>query len=107
MILVMVVLGGMGSVWGVVLGAMILQLLQSWFLQDLTGNGSTMLGEATRQRSLLQKVDLTQSIELIFGIILVRHDAVPPRRPHPGPSQGNRADLRRNSTRPCRPRSPA
>ncbi len=36
MILVMVVLGGMGSVWGVVLGAMILQLLQSWFLQDLT-----------------------------------------------------------------------
>ncbi len=36
MILVMVVLGGMGSVWGVVLGAMILQLLQSWFLPDLT-----------------------------------------------------------------------
>ena len=33
MILVMVVLGGMGSVWGVVLGAAILQLLQSWFLR--------------------------------------------------------------------------
>ena len=36
MILVMVVFGGMGSVWGVVLGAAMLQLLQSWFLQDLT-----------------------------------------------------------------------
>src|SRR5215472_12692992 len=37
MILVMVVLGGMGSVWGVVLGAAILQLLQSWWLESLTG----------------------------------------------------------------------
>ena len=37
MILVMVVLGGMGSVWGVVLGAVVLQLLQSWFLEDLSG----------------------------------------------------------------------
>ena len=36
MILVMIVFGGMGSVWGVVLGAFILQLLQSWWLQDLT-----------------------------------------------------------------------
>ena len=36
MLLVMIVLGGMGSVAGVVLGALILQLLQSWFLQDLT-----------------------------------------------------------------------
>src|SRR5258705_13343329 len=37
MILVMIVLGGMGSVYGVVLAAIILQLLQSWFLQDMTG----------------------------------------------------------------------
>jgi len=29
MILVMVVLGGLGSVWGVVVGAVLLQLLQS------------------------------------------------------------------------------
>src|SRR5229473_3219642 len=34
MLLVMIVLGGTGSVAGVVLGALILQLLQSWFLQD-------------------------------------------------------------------------
>src|SRR5215475_4700183 len=36
MLLVMVVFGGIGSVWGVVLGAFILQILQSWWLQDLT-----------------------------------------------------------------------
>ena len=69
MILVMVVLGGMGSVWGVVLGAMILQLLQSWFLQDLT-QWLHILGESIGSNAL-QQVDLTQSIELIFGIILV------------------------------------
>jgi branched-chain amino acid transport system permease protein len=69
MILVMVVLGGMGSVYGVVLAAIILQLLQSWFLQDLTG-WIHMLGHAVSS-TWLQKVDLVQSIELIFGIILV------------------------------------
>ncbi len=69
MILVMVVLGGMGSVWGVVLGAAILQLLQSWFLQDLTG-WIHSLGEAVGSAWML-RVDLVQSIELIFGIILV------------------------------------
>src|SRR5690242_12719381 len=37
MILVMIVFGGIGSVWGVVLGAVILQMLQSWFLEDISG----------------------------------------------------------------------
>ena len=69
MILVMVVLGGMGSVWGVVLGAMVLQLLQSWFLQDLT-DWTHQLG-ALIGSGALQRVDFVQSIELIFGIILV------------------------------------
>ena len=69
MLLVMVVLGGMGSVYGVVLAAIILQLLQSWFLQDLTG-WMHMLGRALGS-AWLQRVDLVQSIELIFGIILV------------------------------------
>src|SRR5712672_2359610 len=69
MILVMVVLGGMGSVWGVVLGAVLLQLLQSWFLQDLS-SWLHSLG-AVVHSDWLQQVDLTQSIELIFGLILV------------------------------------
>jgi branched-chain amino acid transport system permease protein len=69
MILVMVVLGGMGSVWGVVLAAVLLQLLQSWFLPDLT-DWLHMLGAAVNN-AWLQQVDLARSIELIFGIILV------------------------------------
>jgi branched-chain amino acid transport system permease protein len=69
MILVMIVLGGIGSVAGVVVGALILQLLQSWFLQDLT-QWIHALGELSGI-VFLQKLDLVQSIELIFGVILV------------------------------------
>ncbi|HUC16288.1 MAG TPA: branched-chain amino acid ABC transporter ATP-binding protein/permease [Acetobacteraceae bacterium] len=69
MILVMVVLGGMGSVWGVVVAAMILQLLQSWFLPDLSGWISAF-GQWTGI-GFLQNVHLEQATELIFGIILV------------------------------------
>jgi branched-chain amino acid transport system permease protein len=69
MILVMVVLGGMGSVAGVVLGALILALLQSWFLQDLT-TWVHAFGELINVQ-WLQEIELVQSIELIFGIILV------------------------------------
>jgi branched-chain amino acid transport system permease protein len=69
MILVMVVLGGMGSVWGVVLGAAILQLLQSWFLKGLT-NWINDFGSYV-DVAWIQQIDLTRSIELIFGVILV------------------------------------
>ncbi len=69
MILVMIVLGGMGSVPGVVLGAIILALLQSWFLQDLT-QWIHALGRLLGSEWLL-RLELVQSIELIFGIILV------------------------------------
>jgi branched-chain amino acid transport system permease protein len=69
MILVMIVFGGIGSVWGVVLGAFILQLLQSWWLQDLT-EWLHALGRLV-DIMWLQHVDLVPSIELIFGFILV------------------------------------
>ncbi len=69
MILVMVVFGGMGSVWGVVAGAAVLSLLQTWFLPSLT-NWSHGIGEAVGNR-WMQKVDFAGSTELIFGIILV------------------------------------
>ncbi len=69
MILVMIVFGGIGSVWGVVVGALILQMLQSWFLQDL----SQWLHALGRLINVgwLQRVELASSIELIFGVILV------------------------------------
>ncbi len=69
MILVMVVLGGMGSVWGVVLGAAILSLLQSWFLPDMT-QWLHEIGKSTGSL-WMQGLDLARSTELIFGVILV------------------------------------
>src|ERR1043166_3548908 len=69
MLLVMIVFGGIGSIPGVVVGALILQLLQSWFLQDLTQWGPAVGRFAGIE--FLERVDLVQSIELIFGIILV------------------------------------
>jgi len=69
MILVMVVFGGIGSVWGVVVGALLLQVLQSWFLEDLSG-WLHALGRLGGIDSL-QHVELASSIELIFGVILV------------------------------------
>ena len=69
MILVMIVFGGIGSVWGVVAGAVILQLLQSWWLPDLT-TWLNALGRLVGSH-WLQTIDLVPSIELIFGIILV------------------------------------
>ncbi|MGH7040937.1 MAG: ATP-binding cassette domain-containing protein, partial [Acetobacteraceae bacterium] len=68
-ILVMIVFGGIGSIWGAVAGAFILQLLQSWWLEDPTG-WLDALGRAVGSRWLAH-VDLVPSIELIFGIILV------------------------------------
>jgi branched-chain amino acid transport system permease protein len=69
MILVMVVFGGIGSVWGVVVGALLLQMLQSWFLEDLSG-WLHALGRLVGV-DWLQRVELASSIELIFGLILV------------------------------------
>ncbi|HVC50799.1 MAG TPA: branched-chain amino acid ABC transporter ATP-binding protein/permease [Stellaceae bacterium] len=88
MLLVMIVFGGMGSVWGVVLGALVLQLLQSWFLQSLSGwiNG---LGRLVHVE-WLEKIQLASSTELIFGIILVtmmlyrRQGLIPASRPVQG-----------------------
>jgi branched-chain amino acid transport system permease protein len=69
MILVMVVFGGVGSVWGVVIGAVILQILQSWLLQDLSG-WLNALGRLIHV-GWLEHIQLASSIELIFGLILV------------------------------------
>jgi branched-chain amino acid transport system permease protein len=69
MILVMVVLGGMGSVRGVVLAALILAFLQSVVLQELT-LWVNALGRAMGS-VFLQRVQLITSLELIFGLILV------------------------------------
>jgi branched-chain amino acid transport system permease protein len=87
MVLVMVVFGGIGSVWGVVLGALLLQVLQSWFLEDLS-QWLHALGRLV-DVDWLQHVELASSIELIFGVILVtmmlyrRQGLIPASRPVP------------------------
>ncbi len=88
MLIVMVVLGGMGSVWGVVLGAVLLQLMQSWFLPSLsrlTQEAGLAIGS-----QWLQHVDLVQWTQLIFGVILIgmmlfrREGLIPAVRRTPG-----------------------
>jgi len=69
MLLVMVVLGGMGSVWGVVVGAVMLQLMQTWFLPSMT-DWIHALG-AVLDMPILLRVDMVQWTQLIFGVILV------------------------------------
>src|SRR3954470_1483696 len=69
MILVMVVFGGIGSVWGVVVGAVFLPLVQSVFLRSLT-DAVHWVGNLVHP-GWLQRADLATSTELIFGVILV------------------------------------
>jgi branched-chain amino acid transport system permease protein len=68
-ILVMIVLGGMGSIPGVVVGAVLLTVFQGLILGQLNVWGHS-LGQAW-QVSWLQTLDLTQMNELIFGFVLV------------------------------------
>src|SRR5262249_18753960 len=69
MVLVMVVLGGLGSIRGVVIAALFLAFLQSVILQDLSEYVHT-LGRLVGS-PFLQRVELITSLELIFGVILV------------------------------------
>lgn len=69
MLIVMVVLGGMGSVWGVVVGAALLQLLQTWILPQST-NVLHAIGESIGSQMLLN-ADLVQWTQMFFGIIIV------------------------------------
>jgi branched-chain amino acid transport system permease protein len=68
-ILVMVVLGGLGSVPGVVLGAGIIALLQYYLLDQMNGWIHGLGGIV--HVNFLQTVDLVEGQYLIFGIMLV------------------------------------
>jgi len=83
-ILTMVVLGGMGSIPGVLIGALIIAALQLTLLDQLT-NALHGIGGATNV-GFLQTLDLTQGKNLIFGLLLVlmmifrREGLIPQRR---------------------------
>jgi branched-chain amino acid transport system permease protein len=69
MILVMVVLGGMGSIPGVVVGALLLTVFQGLVLGELNV-WAHALGTAWNSATL-QAADFTQINQLIFGVVLV------------------------------------
>ncbi len=83
-ILVMVVLGGMGSIPGVAIGALILTIFQSLVLGGLN-QWAHALGNTTGVAPL-KTLDLTQANQLIYGIVLVammlyrRQGLIPARR---------------------------
>jgi ABC-type branched-subunit amino acid transport system permease subunit len=61
--LAMVVLGGMGNIWGVAVGAFIIYLLQHQALKQLTN--------AVHSAGLLQSIDFTNYQYLLYGLALV------------------------------------
>src|SRR5215467_7635502 len=83
-ILVMVVLGGMGSIHGVALGALLLTVFQGLILGGLN-TWAHSLGNATGV-AVLKTVDFTQANQLIYGLVLVlmmlyrRQGLIPARR---------------------------
>src|SRR5204863_7979943 len=83
-ILVMVVLGGMGSIPGVAVGALILTIFQSLVLGGLN-QWAHALGNSTNTAAL-KTLDLTQANQLIYGVVLVammlyrRQGLIPARR---------------------------
>jgi branched-chain amino acid transport system permease protein len=73
LILCMVILGGMGNMWGVMLGAVVIYLLQTVVLIQLP-TWIANLGKATNIDFLVnfnQNVHLTDYTFFIYGIILV------------------------------------
>jgi branched-chain amino acid transport system permease protein len=83
-ILVMVVLGGMGSIPGVAVGALLLTVFQAIFLGGLN-QWAHALGNMTGV-AYLKSIDLTQANQLIYGVVLVammlyrRQGLIPARR---------------------------
>jgi ABC-type branched-subunit amino acid transport system ATPase component/ABC-type branched-subunit amino acid transport system permease subunit len=83
-ILVMVVLGGMGSIPGVAIGALLLTIFQGIVLGGLN-TWAHSLGNAT-SIGALKTLDLTQANQLIYGVVLVlmmlyrRQGLIPARR---------------------------
>jgi branched-chain amino acid transport system permease protein len=62
LVLAMIILGGVGSIWGVVLGAIVLSFVNTWFIPDV-------LNEIPRQ--LGSSFDATQITFGIYGFILL------------------------------------
>jgi len=72
-ILTMVVLGGLGSIPGVIIGAIILQFTDNYILTNLqqTVRDSAFVSGANSPLAFLAKVDFNQAKYLFYGMILI------------------------------------
>jgi branched-chain amino acid transport system permease protein len=61
-VLAMVILGGLGSIWGVVLGGLVLSFINFWLIPDVLNDAPSKVG---------LNFDLTEINFLIFGFLLV------------------------------------
>jgi branched-chain amino acid transport system permease protein len=61
-VLAMVILGGLGSIWGVVLGAIVLSIINNWLIPDVINDVPEQLG---------LDFDATQITFAIYGFLLV------------------------------------
>jgi branched-chain amino acid transport system permease protein len=88
----MVVLGGMGSIWGVVLGAVVLSELNIWLLPDVLDTLPAKVG---------LDFDLSSVASGVYGLVLVLvmllrpEGLVPQRRRARGPARPRPAPPRR------------
>jgi branched-chain amino acid transport system permease protein len=62
LVLAMIILGGLGSIWGVVLGAVVLSFINTWFIPDVINSWPGKLG---------LDFDATQITFAIYGFLLV------------------------------------
>ena len=88
LVLIMVILGGIGNIWGVIVGAITLVFVDKTFLPYL---GQRM---AAREFETLGDINPSQFNFLIFGVAPRRDDAVPARGIHPEPPAGGGASPR-------------
>jgi branched-chain amino acid transport system permease protein len=87
-VLAMIILGGLGSVWGVVLGAIALSFINTWLIPDILNDVPSKVG---------LDFDLTQLGFGIFGFLLVimmvlRPEGIIPERRRQAELHGGEAD---------------
>ena len=98
-VLAMVVLGGMGNIWGVAVGAFIIYMIQSVFLKQLN-----MFFDNVHV-PILSDIDFLQYQFLLYGIALVGDDAAATGGPLPEPARGDASSTPRRTPRSVNGRS--
>ena len=102
-VLAMIILGGMGSIPGAILGAAVVTILNlqvlkglSLWLNELRNAGTVIFGYDLA--NLPTQLEPAKYERMVFGLILVAHDDLPPPG-HPGPRAARAGSRRRTLDR--------